>query len=471
MTTSSYADDRPPYAAARTPAQGHTGTQRSILRLIEYVYVIVVLAMCLNGLREVFSTSADSGIQALTDANPMFQLFSGTLYLVAALFILTDFRRFITLCRGNWPLLLLVGFIVLSAGWSSFPLVSMRRAAALLLTTGFAAYLAMRFPPETVLRLVAWACCLTGIASIVLAVIDPTTAIHSLGDPNGGDWRGIFGHKNNMGRSMTYGVLTLGAAIFLARPPAKPAAMAGFFLCVVLLFLSGSRTGWVVTLFLLLGIPLFLLLQPSRFSPAVRMTMSGVGIAIALVLVAVTYKYGLAAIGRDETLSGRTHLWEVAIGSGMKHFALGAGYRAFWNADAAADVYQQVMWGASIGNGHNGYLDTWLELGGVGFSLFLLVVAVTGFRIARRLIRSPDITSLWLAITLSYMMIYALTEQVLMQQSEITWVMLVATLFWFTPSRYVQPRPQGVIDEPETAASAAGNTPRRGLPVRYSATR
>jgi hypothetical protein len=34
---------------------------------------------------------------------------------------------------------------------------------------------------------------------------------------------------------------------------------------------------------------------------------------------------------------------------------------------------------------------------------------------------------------LSYTFIYAWSEQILMQQSEITWVMLVATLFWLTP--------------------------------------
>ena len=79
----------------------------------------------------------------------------------------------------------------------------------------------------------------------------------------------------------------------------------------------------------------------------------------------------LEAVGRDLTFTGRTTIWTHAIDAGMQHSMLGAGYRAFWTPEGASYVYARIW--AVIGNGHNGYLDVWLELGFIGLGLFLLM--------------------------------------------------------------------------------------------------
>ncbi len=424
-----------PYASPRPWRREWTREQRSILRLLEYLFVLLVLVICLNGWRTIFVKTTGSP-SSLTEANLGFQVVSGALYLVAAAFLLAHAPRFIRLCRGNWPLLLLLGIIVASCVWSLYPTVSFRRATALLLTTGFGAYLAMRFSPESALKLVAWACCIAALASLVLVFVDPRVAVHQAGDIHEGAWRGVFGHKNNMGRSMAFAVVTLAATAFIVGTAARLAALAGALVCGALLAMSLSRTGWVVAFFVVMAVPLFLVLQPNRFSRGIRIFAAGLGAIIALILIALGYRYGLALMGRDDTLSGRTRLWELAINSGMKHFALGAGYRAYWTEAGSMDVTAETsIGGASLGNGHNGYLDTWLEIGLLGFAAFLLVLATAARRIMRSLTLSPDPAIIWLAMILSYMAIYAWTEQILIQQSEITWVMLVATLFWLTPKR------------------------------------
>jgi exopolysaccharide production protein ExoQ len=379
---------------------------------------------------------------------------------------LAHWSRFFRVSLRNWPLLLLVGIIVASALWANYPVVTLRRAAALVLTTGFGAYLALRFPPDVALKLVAWACCLLAIASLVVAAVDPAIAI----DENQGErvWVGIFGQKNTLGRVMAFGVLTLVAATFVVRPAAKIATLMGALLCAVLLFLSMSRGGWVTTAVVLMAIPLFVLLQPNRFSPAVRLSMVGLAGAIGIVLLIGLYTYGLALLGRDDTLSGRTRLWELAFNSGMKNLVLGAGYRSFWNELGASDVYTQTSTlGSSIGNGHNGYLDTWLEIGIIGLGAFLLVYGIAIKRVAQRLTEQRDATAIWLAMILGYTFIYAWTEQILMQQSEIVWVMLVATLFWLTPRPTKRRRPVGFRPSPgasfRAGTMAAGQSGARGV--------
>jgi len=453
----SYTDTVQQYTVRGVASRQRTDEQRSTLRFLEYLFVVIVVIMCLNGWRMLLTSGNEETIETLTESNRSFQIVSGTLYVIAVLYLLAHWSRFIRLCLRNWPLLLLVAIVVMSAAWSVYPVVTLRRAAALVLTTGFGAYLALRFPPDVALKLVAWACGLAAIATLVVAAVDPSIAIYQKNSDEQ-VWRGIFGHKNAMGRAMSFGVLTLVAATFVVRPAARLATIAGALACGTLLFLTMSRGGWVTTAVVLMAVPLFVLLQPNRFSPAVRIAVVALAAAIGVVLLVALYTYGLALIGRDESFSGRARLWEVAIRSGMKHFVLGAGYRSFWTDAGASDVYLSTSTiGSSLGNGHNGYLDTWLEIGAIGLGAFLLVFVTAIRRVVRHLTQGPDATCIWLAMILGYTFIYAWSEQILIHQSEIAWVMLVATLFWLTPlrSKARQPVPRTPAAADRSSASMA----------------
>jgi O-antigen ligase len=430
------------YATPRFAPREWTDGQRSILRLLENLFVIVVIIICLNGWRALFVTGEEQTIRTLTEANPTFQVVSGSLYLMAAIYLVANRSRLFDLCRRNWPLVLLVAIIVLSSAWSVYPVVTLRRAAALVLTTGFGAYLALRFSPDEALKLTAWACLIAGTASLVVAIVDPSLGIVQQGLHEGA-WQGIFAHKNRLGRSMSLAVLTLVAAAFVVRPVIKPVMIAGALLCVGLLIMSMARTGWVTTFIVLMAAPFFVLLQPNRLSPAVRILIVGLAATAGLALIFATYQYGLALLGRDDTFSGRTHLWEMTLRSGMKNLLLGSGYRTFWTEEGASDILLYTGLGGgrgNLGNGHNGFLDTWLEIGIVGLGMFLVVFFGAVRRVVRHLTRWRDPACVWLAMILANMFIYAWTEQVLIQQSDLSWVILVAMVFWLTPIRVNAPR-------------------------------
>jgi O-antigen ligase len=351
----------------------------------------------------------------------------------------------------------------MSTLWSVHPIVTFRRAAALLLTTGFGAYLALRFSPEEALRLVAWACGIAAVASLILAVADPSLNIVR-GGTHEGAWQGIFAHKNRMGRSMSFGVLTFVAATLAVRPAIRPVMIAGALLCGALLILSTARTGWVTTAAVLMFTPMLLLLQPNRLSPGVRILIVAIVTIVGLAALVATYEYILAAIGRDDTFSGRTHIWEMSLKSGMKHFILGSGYRVFWTEEGAWDILLYTsLGGGSLGNGHNGFLDTWLEIGIVGLGTFLLAFFTAMTRIVRHLTRSADPACVWMAMVLGYTFIYAWTEQVLLLQSDITWVVFVATLFWLTPIRVKLRRRIPRADRPGASMAPSQPLAARGV--------
>jgi len=73
--------------------------------------------------------------------------------------------------------------------------------------------------------------------------------------------------------------------------------------------------------------------------------------------------YVAPILNRQETLTGRTDIWEYLIPYAMDKIILGHGYGGFWT-----DAHRA----ASSSHAHNGYLDIILDLGLVGLALFSL---------------------------------------------------------------------------------------------------
>jgi O-antigen ligase len=139
-------------------------------------------------------------------------------------------------------------------------------------------------------------------------------------------------------------------------------------------------------------------------------------------------------LGRDSTLSGRTRLWTLAIASGGEHPLLGAGYRSFWLESAAGSiVMDEVSWGnQNIGNGHSAYIDLWLELGLVGLIAWGLFLWQSCGRVIR-MINVGDPLGPAMAAVLLHTSLYAFTERVLLEHSDLGWIFIVALFVQSSP--------------------------------------
>jgi O-antigen ligase len=71
-----------------------------------------------------------------------------------------------------------------------------------------------------------------------------------------------------------------------------------------------------------------------------------------------------STLGRDETLTGRTDTWRELVPVAKQRLLAGVGFGSFWTT-ARRDYYE-------MSHGHNGYLDTLLELGVVGLLLYVI---------------------------------------------------------------------------------------------------
>lgn len=102
----------------------------------------------------------------------------------------------------------------------------------------------------------------------------------------------------------------------------------------------------------------------------------------------------LEALGRNPTLTGRTDLWDV-LRTMTVNPLLGAGFESFWLGDRLQKLWNIFWWHPN--ESHNGYLETFLNLGWMGVAL-LGVLLISGYRnIVKQLVEGSKTAPLWLA--------------------------------------------------------------------------
>lgn len=177
---------------------------------------------------------------------------------------------------------------------------------------------------------------------------------------------------------------------------------------VRLLLLSNSATS---RLCLVVGCVVIAVLR----SQWARAKPRRVAVAIPVVLVAyavLEVVFDLSTIvaeflGRDPTLHGRTGIWDAVL-KFQTNPLLGMGYDSFWMGDRLAGVAATLNTGF-VNEAHNGYLETYLNLGLVGVILLLLFMISSYRTVCRRYTVSPHFASLGVALWV-VMAFYNFTE-------------------------------------------------------------
>jgi exopolysaccharide production protein ExoQ len=334
-------------------------------------------------------------------------------------------QTLIAAARHPWSVALCF-LAVLSASWSDAPMLTARRGLALCLTTVFGWYVAGRYRPEALLRLVGWTLGVMAAASLLIGAAWPEMGITAAGTHRG-DWFGIFDNKNTMGR-----VMALGVAVFavLRRDPGTPRwwVITGGALTGLLVVLSGSMTALVVVAVLLVLVEFY-----ARFSRSLRVTLLLGTLGLLVCGVAGLWMVGSTATvfglaGRDITLTGRTLLWSLVWDTIGQRPWLGFGFGIFWGG--ASEVADRLMLelGWWTPHAHNGFLELWLGLGAAGVALFVVGYAVAVRRAVREARSGSRAGNLWPLAFLTFVFLYNLTEHTLAKQGNLFWVLYVATV-------------------------------------------
>ena len=95
--------------------------------------------------------------------------------------------------------------------WSDFPARTLKSCIGLIGTTLFGIYLGSRYTLKEQLKLFVWAYGIIAVFSVLFAIALPRYGVEQA--VHAGAWRGIYNHKNLLGRGMT-----MGGVIFALSP-------------------------------------------------------------------------------------------------------------------------------------------------------------------------------------------------------------------------------------------------------------
>jgi O-antigen ligase len=399
-------------------------------------------------LLQTFRTGLAAGASDRGDGSTLFQLVSGLIYLsgFAALLLRGAPAWALRVLANAWPLVLLLLLPLISTVWSDAPGQTSRRAIALLLSSTFAFFLLVRFDLRTFFNLLAWSFGIYVVVGVLAAGL-PHVGI----TPNGvyaGAWRGFTGQKNTFGRTLAIGVALLPVAASIGLTSRKRPVLILSAVCLVLVVLARSATALVAAIASVgIGSVLYLTLGGrvgrTRLRPELGISFLLLAGIVGWALVTFGWTTILEALGRDSTLTGRTHLWQWAIGLSADRWWLGAGYRAFWIDANTKYFFEAFAWNQDMdGNrsdtfagpehAHSGYVDTLIELGRLGVATLALTIFWALATLRRALFRGNPQVGFIFAVILSFLLIYAITERSILQQSEDLWFLFTAFYLYAT---------------------------------------
>jgi O-antigen ligase len=230
-------------------------------------------------------------------------------------------------------------------------------------------------------------------------------------------------------------------------------------IAALLLYFANSKTavGLAVIPSLLAGIVL-IIRKFTRISPAILLLSLPLCYAVLCRVSGANIMNRLSyIIYGDSTFTGRTIIWDFAFYMMQRRPHLGWGYQSFWLVGIdAPSVVEAPGFVKMMPNAHNGYYDTMLELGNVGYILLLMFIIATLHAVGRMADR--NLHRAWLVLSLAlYIIIYNYLESLWMRGYECLWVVFV--IITVEIGRYQQPFRR-------TSAMHGSRTKGRSSPVR-----
>ena len=234
---------------------------------------------------------------------------------------------------------------------------------------------------------------------------------------------GYFGGKNYLGECAA---LTILLSLHEMVYPGLRRALGtiAVIIATVLVFFSDSKTALGLALIapLLAGLTL-IASREMRISPAIILLSIPFCYALlSRVLPSFNMNHFSYMLYGDSTFTGRTIIWDFVESEIARRPLLGWGYQSFWLVGPdAPSVTEAPGWVAIMPNSHNGYYDTMLELGYVGYGLLVIFIIATLHAIGRVADRDP--ARAWLLLSLAiYVIIHNVFESTWMRAFDLMWV-------------------------------------------------
>lgn len=353
---------------------GNGGTKE----LFESLYIVASMLLMSGGLYLLFSPDSSLGDMARSEGFGRYtQLLNFPAYLYGIVFFIRRPTEIFRAISSASLIYFLVCLCFISSFWSIEPGVTFIRSLLLLMTCLFASAVFMRYSYFDLLRLSMFLFVLLIIVTFMSVVLSGGVSVHQ--DQHYPAVRGFFNHKNVTGRYFCLGLVVILAFIYARKFNNKLLSDKSIF---VILFGLGSiilmtRSTTSMLLFTILIATYFFVKNVGR-------NFRYFFVLVVLFLIAFSYFYAyfdeifnivVDSTGKDLTLTGRTYIWEFLMFEVTQYRPwLGFGYSAFWGSESGALTSDFGLGEYIPPHAHNGLLQVYTDLGGVGLIVFIAIL-------------------------------------------------------------------------------------------------
>lgn len=342
----------------------------------------------------------------LEDGSPVDALVFATLIAAGLLVLRNRHVKLADLVRHNRWLTMFLVYCFVSILWSDFPFVAFKRWIKTLGTPIMVLVLFTEPNVEEALSRLMKRCAYVLVPISILFIKYYPQLGRSFDQWSGGAVNtGITTNKNELG----YVCLVLG--LFFAWNLLKTLGWkrsrvrrdelfltVGFLIMIGWLLRMAQSTTARVSL--LLGI-LTMVLLGLRFVSKRFIGTYLIAAVFALLIAEATFGiYGsvLGVLGKDQTLTDRTLLWRDALQCDINPL-IGAGFESFWLGERLEALSATRWWRPN--QAHNGYIETYVNLGFVGCFFLLAVIISTFWKIRRELLTDFELGRFGLAVLIA----------------------------------------------------------------------
>jgi exopolysaccharide production protein ExoQ len=317
---------------------------------------------------------------------------------------------------------LFLSILLLSSIWSETPVMTFGGGLVLLGVSVIAIYIAKQYEWFELLRILCWNNALVAFLSVIAVILMPSVSTGSKG------WHGIFHHAIDFGGFMAFGsIIWLSYALKSKSKRLLFLAVSIFLLALVGL---ANSAGAILAYLSLLLIFTFFSFAKEANSKIVIATLSLLltGIIISSFFSTEISIFVLNLLGKEPTLTGRTEIWSQVWGAVLEKPVIGYGYLGFWQPWRGIDNPASGIINPNLyvpPHSHNGFLEILLDLGFVGFTVFVLSLVFNIYKSLHLVALQRDHAFLLPLLLITYLIILNLNQSSLLMP-EYTWVYYIA---------------------------------------------
>ncbi len=366
-----------------------------------------------------------------------------------------------------WPLAALLILMPISIMYSNYPLFSAIASFAQYATSLFALFLAATFSWRHLLRIFSNVVRVILVASLLFEFVaaaivrgpiapifknyegdtPPASAYYwTRGHLFDGDRiQGIVGNSNILAFIAMIGLVVFAIDYAVSATP-KWLSAGSFALAVAMLLLSKSAGVAFAVAAIAVAATVALTVEGKDRDLRHRIyrwvwACAGVISVVVLINRAEVFTF----FGKTPDMTGRSTIWKLVLGLISDRPIQGWGWISHWVPGVKPFEGLVVINKVPYYQAHNAYLDMWLQLGGIGLLLLLILVTITFVKLWRLGVRHTNPLYLWPMLVFFGLLAQNLTESRMLL--EIGWVLLVLMAV--------------KANDPEDSLEPRGKTPKR----------